>query len=400
MFSRRKMMNFDIIHQRKNTQSIKWDGHKLFNIPEDAIPLWVADMDFKTHQPIIDAIVKKANEGIFGYTFESESYFDAIIQWMERRHQFSVLKEWIVTTPGVVSALNATIQAFTEEKDTILIQQPVYHPFRRSILNNKRRVVNNSLRYNETTHSYELDLQDFENQIVQNNVKLFVLCSPANPVGRVWRVDELVGMADICQKYQVIIFSDEIHMDFVYAPHRHQVLVAIKKEYENFVITATAPSKTFNLAGIKMSQTIIPSPILRQKFNQIYSRLGITSHNLFGSVATEVAYASGDEYVDEMVNYLKGNIEWIQSFLHQYLPQIQCVQPESLYLIWLDFRKIENDPKKIESFLLHQAKLWCNQGSLFGEEGRGFVRFNIACPRLLLEVAFNQLKQAVEQRSI
>jgi cysteine-S-conjugate beta-lyase len=393
-------MNFDIIHQRKNTQSIKWDGHKLFNIPEDALPLWVADMDFRTHQPIIDAIVKKANEGIFGYTFESDAYFNSIIQWMARRHQFTVLKDWIVTTPGVVSALNATIQAFTEEKDAILIQQPVYHPFRRSILNNKRRVVNNSLRFNETTLLYELDLQDFEHQIVHNKVKLFVLCSPANPVGKVWQVEELVSMADICQKHQVIIFSDEIHMDFVFPPHRHQVLVSIKKDYQDFVITATAPSKTFNLAGIKMSQTLIPSPVLRQKFNLIYSRLGITAHNIFGSVATEAAYTRGDDYVDEMVRYLQGNIDWILNFIHQYLPQIHCAQPQSLYLIWLDFRQIEKDPRKLESLLLHQAKLWCNQGSLFGEEGRGFVRFNVACPRSVLEVAFKQLKQAIDQRNI
>lgn len=389
-------MNFDEINNRKGTHSIKWEAGTDKGISTDTLPMWVADMDFKTADKVIETMVQRAAEGIYGYTLLADSYYQSIIGWMLRRHDWKVAKEWIVSTPGVVNAINTAVQAYTSVGDGILINRPVYYPFSMAILNNDRKIVNSSLVYDKETSSYSLDLADFEAKIVANNVKMFILCNPHNPVGRVWRVDELKAMADLCLKHNVIIISDEIHMDFVFKPAKHRVLTTLDARYASITVVCTSPSKTFNLAGLQASNIIIENEELRTKFNLIMRNNGIHATGFFGSAACEAAYLYGDSYVDELMDYLKGNIDYVRSFLNEHLSSIKLVEPEGLYLIWLDFNSLGLDNKQLEDFMLNQAKLWLDEGYIFGEEGNGFERINIACPRSVVIEAMERLKCAVE----
>lgn len=385
---------FDQVIDRTNTHSVKWDMHELSHKPVDAYPLWVADMDFKVMPEIVEALNQEVNQALYGYTFISDDYYQSIIDWLERRHHYVIKKEWITTTPGVVSAINAAILAFTQENDSVLIQEPVYYPFKRSILFNKRKAINNQLIY--TSDHYELDINDFEEQIKENNVKLFILCSPHNPIGKVFSEDELNQMVDICKKYDVLIVSDEIHMDFVYAPYQHKVLAQLRKDYADHIMTLYAASKTFNLAGMKVSQLICTNIDLIQRINDEYMKLGMHGHNTLGIIASTIAYSSGDTYVDELVSYLKQSIEWLQIFLAHELPQVKLVKPEGLYILWLDFSALNLSQDKLDEFLLTQAKCWLNNGELFGPSGKGFMRINCALPLSELKKVMHQLKDAIK----
>ncbi len=388
-------MNFEDKINRKNTNSIKWDGHEKFNIHPDAIPLWVADMDFKTLPEITQALNKQVEFGVYGYAFEPESYFDSVIGWMKRRHQWNIQKEWILTTPGVVSGVNACILAFTNENDSILIQEPVYHPFKNSIKYNKRIPIVNEL-VRQDTH-YSIDFNDFENKIVSNNVKLFILCSPHNPVGRVWLKEELIQMADICHKHHVIIVSDEIHMDFIFKGHEHHVLVNLKPEYQTFVITLVAPSKSFNLAAFKVSQLITANLDYKKRVEHEYERLGFHGHNTFGLLACEVAYRSGDQFMDDVVEYIYQNIQFIKEYVSTQMNQIKVMDIEGTYLLWLDMSALNLDQKQLMDFLTQKAHLWFNDGSIFGNSGKGFVRMNCATQREIIKLSLEQLKNAINQ---
>ena len=388
-------MNFEDKINRKNTNSIKWDGHEKFNIHPDSIPLWVADMDFKTLPEITQALNKQVEFGVYGYAFEPDSYFDSVISWMKRRHNWNIQKEWILTTPGVVSGVNACILAFTEENDSILIQEPVYHPFKNSIKYNKRiPIVNELVRSN--TH-YSIDFTDFENKIVKNNVKLFILCSPHNPVGRVWLKEELIQMADICLKHNVIIVSDEIHMDFVFKGHEHHVLVNLKPEYQEFVITLVAPSKSFNLAAFKISQLITVNLDYKKRIEHEYERLGFHGHNTFGLLACEVAYRSGDQFMDDVVEYIYQNILFIKDYISNHISQIQVMDIEGTYLLWLDMSALQLEQSELMEFLNQKAHLWFNDGSIFGASGKGYVRMNCATQREIIKQSLEQLKNAINQ---
>lgn len=388
-------MNFEDKINRKNTNSIKWDGHEKFNIHPDSIPLWVADMDFKTLPEITQALNKQVEFGVYGYAFEPDSYFDSVISWMKRRHNWNIQKEWILTTPGVVSGVNACILAFTEENDSILIQEPVYHPFKNSIKYNKRiPIVNELVRSN--TH-YSIDFTDFENKIVENNVKLFILCSPHNPVGRVWLKEELIQMADICLKHNVIIVSDEIHMDFVFKGHEHHVLVNLKPEYQEFVITLVAPSKSFNLAAFKISQLITTNLDYKKRIEHEYERLGFHGHNTFGLLACEVAYRSGDQFMDDVVEYIYQNILFIKDYISNHISQIQVMDIEGTYLLWLDMSALQLEQSELMEFLNQKAHLWFNDGSIFGASGKGYVRMNCATQREIIKLSLEQLKNAINQ---
>lgn len=388
-------MNFEDKINRKNTNSIKWDGHEKFNIHPDSIPLWVADMDFKTLPEITQALNKQVEFGVYGYAFEPDSYFDSVISWMKRRHNWNIQKEWILTTPGVVSGVNACILAFTEENDSILIQEPVYHPFKNSIKYNKRiPIVNELVRSN--TH-YSIDFTDFENKIVKNNVKLFILCSPHNPVGRVWLKEELIQMADICLKHNVIIVSDEIHMDFVFKGHEHHVLVNLKPEYQEFVITLVAPSKSFNLAAFKISQLITVNLDYKKRIEHEYERLGFHGHNTFGLLACEVAYRSGDQFMDDVVEYIYQNILFIKDYISNHISQIQVMDIEGTYLLWLDMSALQLEQSELMEFLNQKAHLWFNDGSIFGASGKGYVRMNCATQREIIKLSLEQLKNAINQ---
>jgi len=388
-------MNFEDKINRKNTNSIKWDGHEKFNIHPDAIPLWVADMDFRTLPEITQALNKQVDFGVYGYAFEPESYFESIIGWMKRRHQWEIQKEWILTTPGVVSGVNACILAFTQESDSILIQEPVYHPFKNSIKYNKRIPIINEL-VRKDTH-YSIDYIDFENKIVENNVKLFILCSPHNPVGRVWLKEELIQMADICHKHNVIIVSDEIHMDFIFKGHEHHVLVNLKPEYQEFVITLVAPSKSFNLAAFKVSQLITANLDYKKRVEHEYERLGFHGHNTFGLLACEVAYRSGDQFMDDVVEYIYQNIQFIKEYVSTNISQIKVMDIEGTYLLWLDMSALQLDQRQLMEFLNQKAHLWFNDGSIFGDSGKGFVRMNCATQRDIIKQSLDQLKNAINQ---
>lgn len=379
---------FDEIHQRKNTQSMKWDTHASQGIPLDAYPLWVADMDFQTLPKITDELEKYVKSGIYGYSFESQTYFESIVSWLRRRHSYTIEKSWILTTPGVVSAINAAILAFTQEQDVILIQEPVYYPFKRSILFNNRRVVSNDLVL-KGGH-YLIDFNDFESKIRDHKVKLFVLCNPHNPVGRVFNQDELNQMVDICKKYDVLIVSDEVHLDFVYKPYQHLVLAQLRKDYADHIITLVAASKTFNLAAMKVSQAISSNPKLIEGMRHIYQSLGIYHHNTMGLKATEIAYTFGDDYVDSLVDYLKTNIDYLNRELLKNCSKIKMIEAQSLYIVWLDFRELKLSQTDLKNKLLNEAKLWLNDGSIFGSGGDGFMRLNLALP-------FSELKKITKQ---
>ena len=387
-------MNFEDKVNRKNTNSIKWDGHEKFNIHPDAIPLWVADMDFKTLPEITQALNKQVEFGVYGYAFEPESYFESVIGWMKRRHHWDIQKEWIITTPGVISGLNACILAFTEENDSVLIQEPVYHPFKNSIKYNKRVPIINELVKNDT--HYSIDFNDFEKKIVENKVKLFILCSPHNPVGRVWLKDELIQMADICHKHEVMIVSDEIHMDFVYKGHEHHVLANLKPEYQDFVITLAAPSKSFNLAAFKISQLITSNSSFKKKIEHEYERLGFHGHNTFGLLACEVAYRTGDQFMDDVVEYIYQNIQFIKKYVSVNIPSVKVMDIEGTYLLWLDFSSLHLEQTDLMKFLNEKALIWFNDGSMFGQSGTGFVRMNCATQRELIKQALEQLKSAID----
>lgn len=391
-------MNFNKINDRKNTHSIKWDGHAKMNIPDDCMPMWVADMDFQTVPEVMNALSELVQRGIYGYSFESDEYFQSVIGWMQRRHQWTIEKDWISTTPGVVSAIHACIQAFTQPGDAVMIQKPVYHPFAFAINGLERKLVNNALILKDD--QYVIDFVDFEKQIIDNQVKLFILCSPHNPVGRVWTKDELTTMADICVNHHVLIVSDEIHMDFVFKPYRHHVLVNLHNNYRDHVITLTAPSKTFNLAGLKLSNTIILNPKLKKKFDKVYDDLSVHAGHSFGLAATQAAYDHGDAYVDEMVDYLYENLIFMDRFFKENCPKIKIVQPQGLYLVWVDFSQLGLKDRELKSFLLTKAKLWLNDGLIFGREGSGFQRINIAAPKAHIEKALNQLLSALKAENL
>lgn len=386
--------DFDKVINRKGTNSLKYDFAKEFGKEEDMLPLWVADMDFQTAQPIRDRLGEILEHGIFGYSDVKEDYYQAVTGWYQKRFGWETKREWIVQTPGVVFALSIAVRACTKEGDAVLIQPPVYHPFFSSVQNNNRRVVTSPLNLKEG--HYEIDFEDFEAKIVDNQVKLFILCSPHNPVGRVWKEWELHKLAAICQKHQVLIVTDEIHSDFTYPDYTHRMLAEVCPAYMDSIITCTAPSKTFNLAGLQASNIIIPNPELRGLFRQEMQKIGYSHLNLMGMSACQAAYERGEEWLDQLKEYLAGNLAYVREFLKQELPMLKLIEPEGTYLLWIDFRELGLTEDKLEHLITNQAGLWLDAGSMFGEEGKGFERINIACPRSILEKALLQLKNTVD----
>ena len=388
--------DFDSVIDRKGTDSLKFDFTKQRGKPENIMPLWVADMDFRTAPCVIEALVEKSRHGIFGYSDSGQAYFDAVKGWMVDRFGWETRPEWLVKTPGVVYALCTAIRGLTEKGDAVLIQQPVYYPFFLSILNNERKLVNNAL-VNENGR-YRIDFEDFEKKIVDNGVKLFILCNPHNPVGRVWTRDELVRMGDICMKHGVLVISDEIHQDFIFPGHKHLVFSALKPGYSDRTITCTAPSKTFNLAGLQISNIFIENPEIRRKFEQEMARSGYGEVSIMGLVACKAAYEKGKEWLDQLMEYLIGNTELVRSYVEKEMPGVRLIEPEGTYLLWLDFRALGMSGKELDEFIINRAGLWINTGEKFGIEGEGFQRINIACPRTYLEQALKKLAKAVRER--
>ncbi|MBO5373381.1 MAG: pyridoxal phosphate-dependent aminotransferase [Lachnospiraceae bacterium] len=387
--------DFDKIIKRQGTGCVKYDFPEEFGRPKDVLPLWVADMDFPTSQAILDRMTERIQHGIFGYSNSDDNYFQAVYNWYKSNFNWEVQKEWLVKTPGVVFALAMAVRAFTQEGDAIMIQQPVYYPFARTIQNNKRKLVNNPLQL--VDGHYEMDFADMEEKIVKNQVKLFILCSPHNPVGRVWKEWELQKVGEICRKYGVKIVSDEIHSDFTYPGHTHHVFTTISEEFKDFSIVCTAPSKTFNLAGLQISNIFIPNPDMRKAFIAAMDEVGYEEVNIMGMTACQAAYEEGAEWLSELKEYLCGNLEFVRTYLLENLPQIKLIEPEGTYLLWLDCTELGMSGKDRDEFMLHQAKLWLDTGSMFGKDGENFERVNITCPRAVLKQALDQLKAACEQ---
>lgn len=388
--------NFDEIVDRKNTNSIKYDFTLERGKPEDVLPLWVADMDFRTPHAVTEAIIESAKHGIFGYSDTKEGYFKAVYNWYKTRFDWEVEQSWLIKTPGIVYALAIAIRAFTQEGDAVIIQQPVYYPFSNTIINNNRKLINNALVYEDG--QYAINFDDFEEKIRANKVKLFILCSPHNPVGRVWTKEELIRLGDICLKHDVIIVSDEIHSDFVYGQNRHFVFTSLKSQYLENTIVCTAPSKTFNLAGLQISNIFIANKELRDHFKKEIDISGYSQPNTMGLVACQAAYEHGGQWVDDLNNYLEANLNLIRSFLSERLPEIKLVEPEGTYLVWLDFNELGLSNRELDDLITNKAKLWLNSGAIFGKNGSGFQRINIACPKSIIKKMLLQLEKAVHQK--
>lgn len=387
-------IDFDKVTERKDTDCLKYDFAVKRGKPEGVLPLWVADMDFKTSQKILDAIEERVQHGIFGYTESREKYFEAVAGWMKRRHNWEVKREWLVKTPGVVFALAMAVRAYTEPKDAVLIQQPVYYPFTEVIEDNKRIVVSNDLVLGEDG-KYHIDFEDFERKIVENNIHLFLFCSPHNPVSRVWTEEEVTKIGQICLKHNVIIVSDEIHEDFVFGDRKHYVLANLKKEFEDISVTCTSPAKTFNLAGLQISNIFIPNEKLRLKFKREIAAAGYSQLNTIGLTACEAAYNYGDEWYDAVIKYIAGNIDFMREYIKTELPQLKMTEPEGTYLVWVDFRGLGLSESEREELVVKKANLWLDSGAIFGKTGEGFERFNVSCPRSILKQALEQLKSAM-----
>ena len=387
-------LDFDTIIDRKNTDCLKYDFAKRRGMPEDVLPLWVADMDFKTSSYVEDALAERARHGIFGYSESQTPYFEIVRDWMKRHHDWEVKEPWLIKTPGVVFALAMAVKAYTEPGDGVLIQSPVYYPFSEVIEDNGRRIVSNTLVLGED-HKYHIDFEDFERQIKENQIKLFFLCNPHNPVGRVWTTEELTRLGDICLKYQVTVVSDEIHSDFIFRG-RHQVFADLKRKYADITVTCTAPSKTFNLAGLLLSNIFISNRELRHKFRQQVNAAGISQLSPFGLVACETAYTQGEEWYQAMLAYVAENIAFTKEYVEKHLPGVEMVEHEGTYLVWLDFRKTGLSVEELEDLIVNRAKLWLDSGKIFGKSGEGFQRINVACPRQILEEALHRIREQLQ----
>lgn len=389
--------DFDTPIDRTHTWSIKHDFKKENGKADDILPLWVADMDFRSPDSVIEALKKAVDHGIFGYSRADESYFDAVAAWYQKRHHLTLQPEWMTCTPGIVFALSIAVRAFTQEGDAVLIQPPVYHPFSRAILRNKRTLVENPLVLKDG--HYEMDLEDLEQKVLDEHVKLMILCNPHNPVGRVWTREELTALADICLRHHVYVISDEIHGDFVWQGHEQTPYASISEEACLHSMMCTAPSKTFNLAGMATSNLFIPDPEMRRKFRSELLDVGQENMNRLGLFACRAAYEGGGEWLDQLIGYLAGNLALVRDFCKNRVPQIQLVEPEGTYLAWLDCRELGMTDDELMAFFSDEAKVWLDPGTHSGEQGSGFMRFNLGSSRSVIAQALDQIEAAWKKRN-
>ena len=385
--------DFDKVVDRHGTNCLKYDFAIERGKPADILPLWVADMDFQTAPAILERLEETVKHGIFGYSDGKEGYFAAVQNWYRERFGWETKPEWLVKTPGVVFALAAAVRAYTKEGDGVLLQQPVYYPFSEVITDNGRKIVNSPLKI--TDGYYTMDFDDLETKIVENKVKLFLLCSPHNPVGRVWSEEELRRVGEICLRHGVLVVSDEIHADFVFEG-KHQVFADLKPEYKDFTVICTSPGKTFNIAGLQASNILIPNEVLRETFAKQITAAGYSQISAPGIEAVIAAYAQGEEWYQEMKKYVGENITFLHEWMEEHIPQIKVTRTEGTYLVWMDFRELGIAEENLKDFVENRAGLWLDGGKMFGESGSGFQRINVACPRKTLEKALTQLETAVK----
>ncbi|MFX0083088.1 MAG: MalY/PatB family protein [Candidatus Hodarchaeota archaeon] len=387
--------SFDEVIDRSETQSVKWDTYD-----KDLLPLWVADMDFKSPEPIINAIIDRAKHGIFGYSYYYSEYYDAVLGWFKRHYKWEINKEWLSFTPGVIPAINIALQAYTNRGDKVIVQNPVYYPFFGAIGNSGRQILFNPLK--SLNGHFRMDYNDLQKKVKDPRAKILILCSPHNPIGRVWTKDELTQLGEICIENEILVLSDEIHCDLIYPGYNHTNFATICEDFALNSITFTSLSKTFNLAGLQLSNIIIPNQNLRNLFRNSIESLFLPEEfgylpNTLSLVAFTAAYNECDAWLSSLIQYLYQNLEFLKSFIKKNIPQIQVNEPEGTYLVWLDFRQLGIDNDHIEEFLHQKAKVALDDGSQFGKGGEGFQRINIACPRSILEEALKRINETVKE---
>lgn len=398
-------IDFDTEIDREGTNSIKWEFHNHGGVsqfwdkasrrhgPDRTLAMWVADMDFRCPEPVIEALRRRVEHGIFGYSNKTDGYYEAVSAWFARRQGWPVQRDWIVTTPGVVPTLNVVVRGFTEPGDRVIVQRPVYYPFFRVTKNNGAEIVSNGLIYENG--SYHMDLEDLERKAADPKAKLLILCSPHNPVGKVWGAEELRAVADICKRHGVLVVADEIHGDLLHPGVKFTPFATLGADAADNTIVCTAPSKTFNLAGLHTSNVIIPNPAIRERFQAALAAAAMPGMNPFGIVATEAAYREGEPWLDAVMEYVAGNARRMTEYFAAEIPQFEVIQPEGTYLLWFDCRSLGLDQDALEALMLEKAKIYFDEGYIFGLEGVGFERVNIACPRSILDEALVRMRNAV-----
>lgn len=384
--------DFDQIIDRRNTNSVKIDALKEVFGADDLIPLWVADMEFLSPPEITDALKKRVEHGIFGYYTPDDAYFKSIINWLENRHSWTVDKQDVIFVPGVVKGFAFAIDAFTNVGDKIIIQPPVYPPFKTTSEGLNRKIVNNPLIYDNGQYS-----MDFDNlrEVAKTGCKMLILCNPQNPSGRIWSKDELSELAEICFDNQILVVSDEIHSDLVLPGNEHIPFATVSNKAAQNNITLMAPSKTFNIAGIVSSFAVVENEEIRKKYFNYLNARQLGDGTIFGYIAAEYAYEYGEEWLNQALEYIQENIDFVDDYLQKNIPQIKAVKPDASFLIWLDCRALNLSQPELEKLFIKKAKLALNSGTMFGKEGKGFMRLNVGCPRITLEKALDNLKKAV-----
>ena len=385
--------NFDEIIDRTGTSCVKWDIREMFFKKQDVLPMWVADMDFKTPDFIVDAVKQRAEHPVYGYTIRPESYYTSLINWIDKKHRWKIDKDWVIFSPGIVPAVNMAVMAYTKPGDKIIVQPPVYFPFFGAVKDNGRQLVNNQLKLNNGR--YDMDFEDLEKQI-DNRTRMIIISNPHNPGGSAWTKEELTRLGEICIKHNLILISDEIHSDLAIPPNKHTVAANLSKEIAGVTVTMMAPSKTFNLAGMASSSVIISNEKLRNDFQIMLDRVHVGMGNLFGMVASEAAYTHGEEWLNQMLIYVKGNIDFMEEYISKNIPKVKMIRPEATYMVWLDFRELAMDNDTLKQFIIERAGLGLNDGPVFGPGGEGFQRINLACPRAYVEEAMNRLENAIK----
>lgn len=380
--------NFDEVVNRIGTQCVKYDlRNSVFGSP-DVIPMWVADMDFRTPDFIREAVIERAKGDVYGYTFREDSYYQAVADWIHRRHGWDIKKEWISYTPGVVCAFNMAVMGLTKENDEVIIQPPVYPPFFHAVESHGRKLVLNPLIETET--GFVMDYELLEKQA--ETAKMLILSNPHNPVGRSWRREELQRLGEICMRNNVLVFSDEIHCDLVLPGFKHTPFASICEEFAQHSITAHAASKTFNIAGMATSSIIVPNENLRRQFVDYVHNTEIDLGNIFGKIATKAAMEKGEEWLQQLLQYIKGNIDYVVDYLHRELPKVKVHKAEATYMLWLNFSAYGLDNKALNHKMIFEAGLGLNNGKEFGKEGEHCLRINLACPRSVVEKAMSKMK--------
>ena len=387
--------NFDEVIDRKNTDSMKWSASYLERHfgSADCVPLWVADMDFRTAQPVIDAVTERAGHGIYGYALAGVVFYEAVIKWQKRRNGWEVKKEWIVFSPGVVPALWHIVRTFCSPGEKVILQSPVYYPFYKVIEDNGCQVINNRLINNGGR--YEMNFEELERQAEDSSVKMMILCSPHNPVGRVWTKEELRRVSEICFANDVLLVSDEIHSDLVFRPNVHTPAASLSEELMMNTITCMAPSKTFNLAGVQVSDVIVPDRRLRRRLAGSLKSAGVMP-NVFGLAAQTAAYNEGEEWLEQLLEYLAGNLDFMENFITSELPEVKFRRPEGTYLAWLDFSGYGFTTEELQNRMKNKAGVALDDGYIFGDGGEPCQRINFACPRSVLIKAMERLRKGVE----